>query len=373
LAGCAVHGRWVSSAAPRMERASADDLDCVIIVVGDAGEAEGPGRGMVLDVARHDAAILSKKTETVIVFVGDNVYPDPSTERASERLDAQIDVPLGAGVRGVFALGNHDYRAEGHSPPGTLWERDRVTDRASSCHGDVRVLPDAGSIGPAIVDIGTRARLAVLDTERWLDCAESGESEIGGAAVYQAIQQLSGAHDPTDKRHLIVIGHHPTATHGPHGGFYAWQEFLWSSDLLGFPLPLLAPLIYHFGSDIAGRNLDQNLHNARYERFRNELDAAMESAGVLAYVAGHEHALQWISNQRGGRTGALYQVVSGAGSPGKLEPVGRGDDTLFVSSEPGFVRLEFHTDGSVMLEIVEVLSDGSGQTRRATFRMAAAN
>ena len=51
------------------------------------------------------------------------------------------------------------------------------------------------------------------------------------------------------------------------------------------------------------------------------------------------------------------QVVSGAGSTGKLTPVGREEDTLAVAPGPGFVRLDILPDGRTRISM-HTVADG---------------
>lgn len=373
LAGCAVEGNWIAPGVVEIGPAPRDSVAGTVIVVGDAGEAIGAGRSQVLDAVAADAALAP--ASTWVVFVGDNVYPDtsPGTFDREAKLDAQIDAVLLSGANGIFLLGNHDHRC------GDLgrWERDHIAMRLDAAvltgrarPGQVRLLPEHASLGPSFQDVADVARLAFLDTELWL-C----DADADGFGCRTASEELRHGAGPRDGRCLVVFGHHPTASNGPHGRFFSWRDWLLFDGLgvpLPFPLSIVGVGIYDFGSSVSdvfgGTDWAQNLHNPRYCAFSGLLDDALADCGAVAYVAGHEHSLQWISNARANRRGAPFEVVSGAGSPGKLNSVGASQDTLFASSEPGYVRLEFLTDGSVRLEFAEVI-DGCPRPRRSGFRL----
>src|SRR2546425_850663 len=74
---------------------------------------------------------------------------------------------------------------------------------------------------PAVVDVGKVVRLVALDTQWWLhngpkpedpasSCPEDSDREV--------IDSLHAALASGGGRAVVVLGHHPLATGGPHGG-----------------------------------------------------------------------------------------------------------------------------------------------------------
>ena len=103
---------------------------------------------------------------------------------------------------------------------------------------------------------------------------------------------------------VIVVGHHPLRSVGPHG----------TSD----------------GSA-------QDLGSAPYTRLRSAIASAFAGAEPLVYAAGHDHLLQAFEGPT-----ARYTVVSGAGSTHKVEGVKRGAPWLFARGERGYMRLDVY-------------------------------
>ncbi|MGE5230094.1 MAG: hypothetical protein ACM3NS_00035, partial [Deltaproteobacteria bacterium] len=145
-------------------------VETTLFLIGDAG-APAPGGEPVLQALAR--ALETAAGERLVVFLGDNAYPrglpdssSPDRPEMERRLDTQTDVVLAAGVRGIFLPGNHDW-AE-HGPDG--WDAILRQERWISGRGApaVTLLPGDGCPGPSVVDVGSRLRLILLDTQWWL-------------------------------------------------------------------------------------------------------------------------------------------------------------------------------------------------------------
>src|SRR2546430_16518280 len=85
-----------------------------LFLIGDAGgPAAPPGSGPVFIALR---AAAGSAPHAVIVFLGDNVYPDgmpdsaaPGRAKAERVLTQQLRVLQASGARGFFVPGNHDW------------------------------------------------------------------------------------------------------------------------------------------------------------------------------------------------------------------------------------------------------------------------
>src|SRR3989442_1102312 len=93
------------------------DVETTLFLIGDAGEPDPREPTPVLDSISAQAAQIPGRA--VIVFLGDNVYPDGIPEEgqaeyadARRRLEAQVNA-IPKGVRGIFIPGNHDWAGEG--------------------------------------------------------------------------------------------------------------------------------------------------------------------------------------------------------------------------------------------------------------------
>ena len=68
------------------------------------------------------------------------------------------------------------------------------------------------------------------------------------------------------------------------------------------------------------------------------------------------HALQVLrggDRTESGTISAEYNLVSGAGSQAKVQPVGSGDDTMFAHQSAGFMVVDFMRNGDVFLQVIE--------------------
>lgn len=348
-ASCASHGQIVAAhVAPR-------EISLTILFIGDAGYAE-PG-DPVMRALTEQAARAPQRT--VVVFHGDNIYPDglrdatdPGRADDERHLSAQMDVAVSTGALGVFVPGNHDWD--------TGWAGLRRQEQFLQTHGSpaVVMMPTDGCPGPQLRDLPGGVRLVALDTQWWLEdgpkplhpsspCPTDSESEVLAALA----DALAGAGD----RQVVVVGHHPLQSGGPHGGYFDWRAHIFPlrelAPWLWVPLPVLGslyPVARNLGIDV------QDLSSAAYRRMRTGLDSVLGSYRPLVFAAGHDHNLQVIEWPT-----ARYVLVTGGGPSGHQEPVARLDGTRFAVSARGFVRLDFTTDRRARLGVY-VVDDDTG-------------
>lgn len=371
-------------------------IDHRLILIGDAGDADPKGEH-ALELLEQRVRIAPART--TVVFLGDNVYetgmPEPtaiegtkteavldevlltlfaSRRDAERRLKAQVKAVRAPGTRAIFIPGNHDWGQPGIDG----WKRilaqqaylDDVRQSVAADDVDVSMLPRDGCPGPTSVDLGRHGRLVVLDTEWWLDRGNKPSPEHPGscpvvteAGVQAALERELEAAAAASRR-PIVVGHHPLASHGPHGDFvdpivHVFPLTMAKAYLPAFvawaPLPVIGSVMgwgrAHFSPSAQDFSGPGNAH------FRAALIDAMASAGArgapaLAYAAGHDHSLQVFRSAAGPR----WMLVSGLGSSSKASGVRHDGTTVFAHSDrttPGFVELDFLTDGAVRLDVVE--------------------
>lgn len=282
--------------------------------------------------------------------------PDAADRVEMERrLDTQVDVVKGAGVRGLFIPGNHDWEKEGSGG----WEAVRREGARVNARGGplVTLAPKDGCPGPEIVDLSEHVRLLALDTQWWLHPGPRPSDSTSGCAAYSeegVSEALRRALSSAGDREVVVVGHHPLATGGPHGGHFSFREHVFPLTEvkrgLWIPLPIIGS-IYPFVRK--GGVSDQDFSGERNRRMREALEGALRERPPLVYASGHEHTLQVLE----GRS-ARNLLVSGAGIYGHTSSVERIPGSRFASSSPGFMRLDFTATGT-RLAVLAVDARGS--------------
>lgn len=352
LSGCALSRTWVRPDSTPVPPPPQDLIDTTLLLVGDAGEPDLDHPEPVLSVLRQEAAQAPQRT--VVVFLGDNIYPDglPGPEatdraRAEAILMTQVEAVQQSGAQAIFLPGNHDYHIDGRA--GVRREAEAI-----SALGNSRVTfhPRAVCPGPESLDYGSRLRLIVFDSTWWIRQEFSNpDSSCSSRSEEEFLQQLEASLTAGDDRHVVVVTHHPVASHGWHGGFYTWRDHIFpltrAKSWLWLPLPVIGSIypVYRMAGGYR-----QDIPSSGYQHMLHRLQEAFRKQPPLALAAGHDHNLQVLA----GRYGVDYALVSGSGSISRPDPVSRGDDTYCASPFAGFLRLDFLRDGRVRLEVVEV-------------------
>jgi hypothetical protein len=308
----------------------ADQIETTLFFIGDAGEPDPRQVGSPLDSLAAQAAVAPERT--IIVFLGDNVYPGGiPAEGAAEwadarrRLEAQVrSVP--ARATGIFLPGNHDWADETAFGLYSIRLQERMI--ASLAQGrNVRLLPGDGCPGPVPVDFG-RLRLIGLDSQWWLHSyiVRDSSSHCPVSTMGEVTAALrSEVRPPGERRVVLVAAHHPLMTGGAHGGYCG----------------VTGPYRRFGGSS-------QDILSSANRTMRDSIRSAFAGHPPLAFVAGHDHTLQVL---RGGQN-VNYILVSGAGSPGKTECAVRMRESYYVTQHrAGFMRIDILKRKGVLLRV----------------------
>lgn len=339
-----------------------------LILIGDAGEPVKEPAESVLKSLRERTVRLKERTS--VIFLGDNIYPAglpaPDDRRRPEmqrKLQAQIDAVKNTGAKVIFVPGNHDWKHFGKGGQAALKHQQNYVEKEL---GEGTFLPTDGCPGPVKLDFDS-VRLIVIDTQWWLhkyerpiaECFVENGIETEQQAKDRLIQDLTDLIESAGDRKIVVVAHHPLDTHGPHGGFFDWQDHIFPlthlRDWLYIPLPVvgsLYPLIrwYVVKSD---QDLSGSLNKEMVQRLQEAINHATQN---VVYVAGHDHALQVLE----GKDKAGLILVSGSGSKEKASKVGHGSNTLFAHVQTGFIELDFLNNDKVYLRVVEQNEQGTG-------------
>lgn len=321
-----------------------------VLLIGDAG---APAAGEpVLQALEQWAGLAPQRT--TVVFLGDNVYEHgipaadhPDHRQATQALQAQAEVIRHSGARGLFVPGNHDWGRGGVAGKAAMDRQEGLLRQLLPASGGL--WPAQGCPGPVALDLDG-LRLIALDTQWWLQREEPPDGHCPCADSAAVLAELDRLLAGAGGRQVLVLAHHPLASHGPHGGFLDWRDHLFPARRLQarlwIPLPVLGSL-YPLARRL--RPPSQDLGSPAYRAMVAALAGVLAAHRPLVYAAGHDHNLQVLE---GGRASA-YQLVSGLGSAKKATAVTHAGDTLFAHLHPGFMAVDLLEDGRVLLRVVE--------------------
>jgi hypothetical protein len=373
-------------------------IDHRLILIGDAGDAKADGEP-ALDLLEERVRVAPGIT--TVVFLGDNVYetgmPDPtdmectalesildevllnlyeSRCEAERVLKAQVKAVRVPGARAIFIPGNHDWDQFGVggfqrvlNQQAFIFQLRTATEEIA----EISMLPGNGCPGPTTLDLGRRGRLVILDTQWWVDSGIGGKPTpehnptscpFVTQETIQAALQAEIERGVAEGREVVVVGHHPLATRGPHGGYVAPIVHLFPLTMLGtyvpffvrwMPLPGLGTIAAWLRASRSPSG--QDFSGPGNAEMREALEASMAAAASrgatpLLYAAGHDHSLQVFE----GRAGPRWTVVSGLGSSSKTSDVRHDHWTRFAHADPerpGLMEVDFAADGHARLSVWE--------------------
>ena len=341
LVGCAspflsALPEWTPIAAPDTSK-----VESVLFLVGDAGNVKFE-RSPLLNYLAADveawSAALRRDSAAIIVYLGDNVYPDgirdgtdPSFREDSARLHAQLEPISGPFARkyasaAFFVPGNHDW-GNLRGTPGVLRlkNEEAFLDRRRERGLNARLLPSAGEPGPAEVDFGSRLRLLFIDSAWWLFNYTSPQKTRMLVATDQAMRS-------SGNRTVLMFAHHPLQSGGAHGGLVPFWEGIGVRYLLARSGTLL-----------------QDLNSIPYQGLHAEMETIFKRTKIpFVFVGGHDHSLQVIKATEEGDP--HFMLASGSAS--KLTAVGDAKGQLFRKASPGYMKLVVKRDGTLDLYVV---------------------
>ncbi|HSJ13371.1 MAG TPA: hypothetical protein VK939_03090 [Longimicrobiales bacterium] len=345
---------------------AAADVETVVFLVGDAGHAIEE-RYPVMSVLRGDVEAWSRQlrgdTSVVVLYLGDIVYPDGMSAadeagyaRDSLVVQAQANVVAGPAARergwAFFMAGNHDWgNARNTEGVARLQELERFLDRRRANGLRVRLLPEAGEPGPAVLDIGTRLTILLYDTAWWLLASDAARKARMFSQTEDALRRSRG-------RVVLFAAHHPWRSASPHGG----NVGLWKAFGLRYLLNRSGAIL-------------QDLNSIPYRELTRSLERSFRVYPPLVFAGGHDHSLQVIQTE--GEAEPRFAIVSGSAS--KVSDVGHIAGMRYRLAAPGYGKLYIRRDGHVDFIMVaapdkdQLSCDGTGDALRECMTRAMAS
>jgi hypothetical protein len=276
-----------------------------------------------------------------------------------------VDLAVRTGTPTIFIPGNHDWDFSG--PDGWASVRRQEAFVEARGAGLVSFLPDEGCPGPVRREVGEQVRLVLLDTEWWLrsgDKPRHPSSNCAADSPEEVIEALGLALDDPGDRQVVVVGHHPLMTAGPHGGNFGFRNHLFPlvdwKGWLWVPLPAIGSIY-----PIARRRgiSEQDMSGGLNRAMRVAIEGALVENPPLAWVSGHVHGLEALD----GGDLARILLVSGAGIYGHVSPIAALEQTLYAGSHSGYAKMEFEASGRVRVSILAVDGEGNRHEVWASF------
>ncbi len=301
-----------------------------VILIGDAGTIN-PTQQRIISDAVH-ASIPGK---TLVLFLGDNVYPK-GVELTRNKKQVSFDIlrsqfePFRKNhIPVYFVPGNHDWDKSGIDG----YEKMQAFNTFISDQHDslLQVIPSAACPGPYALSVNDKLLIVAMDSEWWLypHDTHTAASACACKTKEQVLDSLAAILERNADKAIIFATHHPFITYGSHGGYYSLREHLFPlTDLnkyLFVPLPVIGSLYPLVRKAFPP---PEDLKNHLYQDMKQRVNNILKKYPNVIHVAGHEHTLQLIED-------SILQVVSGAGC--QFSPVKKGKGSLLAKASSGYV------------------------------------
>nr|WP_294893911.1 metallophosphoesterase [uncultured Pedobacter sp.] len=323
-----------------------------VLLIGDSGNVKRKQPDEILTLLNNH---LPNSTESLVLFLGDNVYPhglpakeDVLREDAEMVLKAHFNAVKDFNGKVAFISGNHDWN-KGKSD-GLAYVL-RQEDYLNNLFGPQKVFfPENGCPGPAVVFSNDFVIIITINTQWWV---QKGKKQIGKSCgcdqeneedFFTQLESLLIKHK---NKRILVAGHYPIYSNSLHGGKYKIKHHLFPFTLYKknayLPLPFIGSLLPMYRKYFGAK---EDLSNPKFRILRKRLKAMFRNYPGLTYVAGHEHNLQFIEKYHNNF------IVSGAAS--KSTYVMNSKYSRFAMSAKGFFKLKFYDDLKVKVEVLIV-------------------
>jgi Calcineurin-like phosphoesterase len=297
---------------------SQDSIRYRIIFIGDAGEINPKQETIIPDAAKH---IIAGKTS--VMYLGDNIYPHgmglpgSAEEGATKKILQSQFVPMRSkGARVYFIPGNHD------------WDR-------MGKQGLAKIKAQWSYLNTQQINVSDSLTIIAFDSEWWLFPynKENSDADCDCNTEKEVLDKMEALLYKNRFKVILLASHHPFQSQGVHGGKYSLKEHIFPltsiNKSLFIPLPVIGSLYPLLRSSIFSS--PEDLKHPLYRNMIKQIDHTFEGFPNLIHVAGHEHGLQFIKDNR-------VQIVSGAGAKNAFAK--KGKYSLFADATQGFVTVD---------------------------------
>ncbi len=340
-----------------------------VYLIGDTGNAKA---GKTIPMYPFLKAELDQASEnSSIIFLGDNIYPvgmptknEAYRALAEHKLDVQLEVVKDFKGDIMFIPGNHDWlkyktsgvkRQEKYIEKNLNQYRNGTTDKDDD-NWENYFYPSQACGDPKVIEVNDQLVIVLIDSQWWIQDWNSDQSINEGceiktrAAFYREFEEIVRKYR---SRNVLIASHHPIYSNGQHGGHYTLKEHIFPlrffNKKLFVPLPVFGSAIALIRSSIG---VPQDLANAKYKGYRDDVLAALTKNGSYIVASGHEHTLQYLQKK------GQHFIVSGSGSKENAATVGNGG--AFSYGRLGYAKTDFYEDGTTWLSYYALNDEQTG-------------
>src|SRR5690606_21499399 len=315
------------------------EIEQRLIIFGDAGEINSKQSFLI-----KNANGLQIPNKTKAFFIGDNIYPSgmalngKKKEETQEILKSQFEGFRNLQVPVYFLAGNHDWDRSGKEG----LEKIKAQADFLNNYGDpgLKYLPQAGKIGPTVLNLNPNSIAVLYDSEFWLFPHHNRDVS---AEKDQFIADIKKILAENKDKTVLMISHHRMVPFGDHSWIDNWKDHIFPltdvKSSVYIPLPgigSLYPLLRTHVIEVA-----EDLKHPIYQDLTNRVTDATADHQKVLFVAGHDHGLQYIEQDK------IRQVVSGSGS--KQSDIHQREPLKYGYNRQGFSVIDFLDNQKVRL------------------------
>ncbi|MBT3243286.1 MAG: BamA/TamA family outer membrane protein [Bacteroidetes bacterium] len=186
--------------------------------------------------------------------------------------------------------------------------------------------PDAACPGPKEIVLSDHLVVILIDTHWWVHKFDRRYNKCGietSADILILIEDAIRRHHTT--KHVLIAGHHSLKSYGNSGGYFSLKQSIFEAP-------------YTLFRKLPGTRKDS--HHPDFKGFRDAMLSILKKYPDLIYASAGDANLQYFADNE------AHHIVSGAFSQSEFV---REDLAEFASSEKGFARLNFSSDGDCNL------------------------
>nr|MBC7612090.1 metallophosphoesterase [Pseudopedobacter sp.] len=319
-----------------------------VILIGDSGNIKRNQPDELIEMIK---AHLPTKTNSAVVFLGDNIYPKGlPPENDPLRADAEKVVQIyhqsveNFPGQVYFISGNHDWNKGKEDGIEYVLRQEKYIQKLF--HQPDVFIPENGCPGPKEINLDEDLVMIAINTQWWI---QKGFRPIGaheGCGIEHEedfFTQLEEILERNKHKRILIIGHYPIYSYSLHGGRYKFKHHLFPLTLYKkrayLPIPFLGSLLPLYRKYFGAR---EDLSHPRFKILRKRLKEIFRKYPGLIYAAGHEHNLQFIEKYQNN------YIISGAAS--KATYVLDSKHSRFGISAKGFFKIKFYKENKAKAE-----------------------